>query len=181
MENNSIDLSKYIVEKRLGKIVLTPLDINKYDIETQIDGKIILSLKQIKLDIVDIPIETLQQLSIEYITPFMRNILSAQYENKLQYLKDLMNKTCDLIDNEKKKKCQFRSDAIQLQNLTTHQQCRDSIVHNKPECEQQACYDCKTHEINNLINRVILDTQLNYTRLCYKLEHVNDSYSYKHE
>jgi hypothetical protein len=164
-----VDLSKYIIEKQIdGKIVLIPFDVNNYDVEEQTDGKIILSLKKQKLKLVEIQFETITQLTNEYIAPFMQHILSAQYEDKLNYLKDRMTSIYDLVNDEHKKQ-QFRYNSDIISRLENCQQYHDTTLRNAQKHDKQKCYDINMLELNNLINFRILETQLCYMKLCYKL------------
>lgn len=91
--NIAIDLSKYIVERTSdNNIILTPFDINKYNIK-EINGKIILTPIYPEIELIDIP--HIDCPDDKYFLFYLQDILKANYNQKLNYL----SRRIDIIYN----------------------------------------------------------------------------------
>jgi hypothetical protein len=156
--NTTIDLSKYIVERTSdNNIILTPFDINNYNIK-EVDGKLILSLIYPEIELIDIPKN--DSPDDKYFLFYLQDILKANYNQKLNYL----SRRIDIIYN-------INMDGT-LKNIIKDINNRSDYYDKMIESCKKRYYlehvarfqDAKIKELNKMVdNMIIVNEQLYYS------------------
>jgi len=156
--NTAIDLSKYIVERTSdNNIILTPFDINNYNIK-EVDGKLILSPIYPEIELIDIPKS--DSPDDKYFMFYLRDILKTNYNQKINYL----SKRIDIIYN-------INMDGT-LKNIIKDINNRSDYYDKMIESCKKRYYlehvarfqDEKNKELNKMVdNMIIMNEQLYYS------------------